>query len=106
MEYNGVRMRILAGSAETDGAFSVMTVVLPPYSGGRESQCHEVRIEACYVAEGIVALTRGDETVVLSTGDMELLRSGEAHTWWNPAALPARLLLIYAPGGTVAWDTS
>lgn len=91
--------QILATGTQTNGAYAVMTVTLPPFSAGPALHRHDAHVEGCYVVAGIVALTRGEETVVLSTGELQLLPPGEVHTWWNPASLPARLLLIYAPGG-------
>jgi mannose-6-phosphate isomerase-like protein (cupin superfamily) len=58
---------------------------------------HHADDEAWYVLEGRLAFTLGDETVEAAAGEAVCARRGVAHTYWNPAAEPARYLLLMTP---------
>ena len=53
--------------------------------------------EAWYVLEGALHIRRGDEIVEAVSGSAVLVRRGQAHTYWNPAAEPARYILVMTP---------
>jgi mannose-6-phosphate isomerase-like protein (cupin superfamily) len=91
-------VRILASGAETGRAFSLVEYILPPYSAGVALHSHGDYLEGCYMLEGLLALTCGDETLMLAPGEVQLISPGAGHTCWNPTPVPARLLLIFAPG--------
>lgn len=99
MEYQREQQfHILAGSNETGGAFTVATCTLPPYGTGPPVQTQSGRIIGWYVLAGVLALTRVEETMVLTTGELQLLQPDQAGQYWNPGAAPTRLLLLIAPG--------
>ena len=58
---------------------------------------HHEDDEAWYVLEGRLAFTLGDETVEAAAGDAVCAGRGVPHTFWNPAAEPARYLLVMTP---------
>jgi quercetin dioxygenase-like cupin family protein len=91
--------RVLLTGRETGGAFALLALTLAPFSPGAPPHRHQAHSEACYVLAGTLAITRGDDTVVLSAGESLLVRPGVVHTCWNPTASGATLLLIYTPGG-------
>lgn len=53
--------QILVTSAETNGAFGLVARTLPPFSPGPGLCRHEGQLVGCYVAAGLVALTRGEQ---------------------------------------------
>nr|MCU0493336.1 cupin domain-containing protein [Chloroflexaceae bacterium] len=108
---------VLVTGAETGGAFSLVTLTLPPYHPGLPPHVHQRQAEGCYVLGGTLAFTHGDRTITLTHGASVLVPPGVPHTCWNPTAAPAAILLIYAPGcdedeaqalasGVVGEDTS
>jgi hypothetical protein len=94
--------QILISGAETDGAFEILACTLPPYSPGYRLRRQDGPLTSCYVASGIIALTRGGATITLTAGELAVLRPEEVHRCWNPSSAPARLLLISPPGGEPA----
>jgi len=50
--------------------------------------------EAWYVLEGTLIVRVGDKDVEARAGSAVLVPHGTPHTYWNPAAGPARYLLI------------
>lgn len=116
------RYQILASGAETAGAFGLVACTLPPFSAGPTLDRQGAALAGWYVVAGTLALTSDNATTVLRAGELQLLRPGAAHRCWNPSPVPARLLLLVAPGGSAddlealaegdngsgsgAWDTS
>jgi hypothetical protein len=94
--------RVLASGADTGGAFGLVACTLPPFGAGPHLAWPQPTLAGWYVVAGVLALTRDAETVVLKAGELALLRPGESHHCWNPSPTPARLLLLVAPGGSVA----
>lgn len=55
---------------------------------------HRKDEEAWYVLEGTLIVRVGDKDVEAHPGSAVLVPRGTPHTYWNPAAAPARYLLI------------
>jgi mannose-6-phosphate isomerase-like protein (cupin superfamily) len=55
---------------------------------------HHKDDEAWYVLEGTLVVRVGDKDVEAHAGSAVLVPRGTPHTYWNPAAEPARYLLI------------
>jgi len=53
--------------------------------------------EAWYVLEGELRVCAGPDDVAVKAGGAILVPRGTPHTYWNPAAEPARYLLIMTP---------
>lgn len=90
---------VLATGLDTNGAFALATLTLPPFSPGAPLHHHPRHAEGCYVLAGTLAATQADRTVMLAAGASVLVPPGIAHTCWNPTAAPTTVLLIYTPGG-------
>ncbi len=58
---------------------------------------HHKDDEAWYVLEGELRVRVGAEEVAVKAGASAFVPRGTAHTYWNPAAEPARYLLIMSP---------
>jgi quercetin dioxygenase-like cupin family protein len=88
---------VLLSSAETNGAFVIATLTLPPHSPGLPLHAHPGYAEGHYVLSGTLAVTIAERTVIVRAGSALCVPPGVAHACWNPAAAPAMLLLIAAP---------
>jgi mannose-6-phosphate isomerase-like protein (cupin superfamily) len=58
---------------------------------------HHKDDEAWYVLEGELRVRVGAEEVAVKAGASVFVPRGTAHTYWNPAAEPARYLLVMSP---------
>lgn len=91
----GTHVRFLCESPATEGAFSMMEVLLPP--GGGPPPHHHAWDEAYYIADGAVRFTLGDETTVVSRGDFVYAPAGTIHGFVGVSDEPARVLILDAP---------
>jgi mannose-6-phosphate isomerase-like protein (cupin superfamily) len=96
-EARGSEMWFKATAATTSGRFSLMERTLPP--GGRMPPAHRHtgNEEAYFVLDGTVEFRIADEVFDGTSGTFVLVPSGEAHTFGNTSAAPARLLVLHAP---------
>jgi len=58
---------------------------------------HREDDEAWFVLEGRLGFRIGDEDVEAGAGESILVERGTPHSYWNPAAEPARYLLVMTP---------
>lgn len=58
---------------------------------------HHADDEAWYVVEGTLMFRVGDEEVEARAGSAVMVPRGKAHTFWNPAAEPARYMIVMTP---------
>ena len=58
---------------------------------------HRSDDEAWIVLEGRLGFRVGDEEREVAAGDSLLVSRGTPHSYWNPAAEPARYLLVMTP---------
>ncbi|GAB4120544.1 MAG: hypothetical protein Fur005_48250 [Roseiflexaceae bacterium] len=87
-------------AAEAQCEVGLAIHLLHPYARGFALHGHNHHHELCYVLEGVLAARHADEVVVLHAGELLNTPPGVEHTYWNPAATPTRLLLIYTPGAS------
>ena len=50
--------------------------------------------EAWYVLQGALCVRAGDEVLEIKAGGAAVVPGATAHTYWNPAAEPARYVLV------------
>ncbi|HLI74339.1 MAG TPA: cupin domain-containing protein [Acidimicrobiales bacterium] len=96
-EARGSEMWFKATAATTDGRLSLMERTLPP--GGRmpPPHRHTGNVEAYVVLDGAVEFHVADEVTEGGPGTFVLVPAGDAHTFGNTSAAPARLLVLHAP---------
>lgn len=58
---------------------------------------HHLDDEAWYVLEGTLGFRVGDEEFEAPAGSAVHVLRGQAHTYWNPSARPARYVIIMTP---------
>ena len=90
---------IKATGAETEGRFSIIEVTIPPYFADIVPHFHQTTAEAIYLTQGMLAVTLGDETIVVRQGSFILVPPKQIHRFWNPAATQATFVAIFSPPG-------
>jgi quercetin dioxygenase-like cupin family protein len=90
---------IKTSGAETDGRYSLVEVTVPPYYTGIWPHFHEQTSEAIYLTHGMLAVTLGEETMVVRQGSFVLVPPNQPHRVWNPAATQATFLAYFSPAG-------
>ena len=84
---------------ETDSGRALLSWDAPPRAGGIPVHVHERTEEGFYVLRGQLALWRDGDVVVRGTGSYTVVRSGQQHSFWNPADEPAAYLTAIVPPG-------
>jgi mannose-6-phosphate isomerase-like protein (cupin superfamily) len=93
------RTTFLLRSQQTEGRYSLVEHTFPPQFAGPPAHVYRHYDHAWYVLEGAVEVTCGGRIIQAPAGTFVLVPKGIAHTFSNPAAVPARMLEIDAPGG-------
>ena len=96
-EARGSHMWFKAIGSTTGGRFSLMERTLP--AGGRMPPPHRHvgNDEAYFVLEGTIEFRVAGEVFAGGPDTFVLVSAGEAHTFGNTSASPARLLVLHAP---------
>lgn len=58
---------------------------------------HHADDEAWYVLEGVLMFRVGEDEIEAPVGRAVMAPRGRPHTYWNPAAEPARYLIVMTP---------
>jgi mannose-6-phosphate isomerase-like protein (cupin superfamily) len=85
-----------------NGSFVVAEWTEPPAPPGERRlvaplHVHHDEDEVWYVLEGALRFRIGEEEVEARAGGAVLAARGLPHTFWNPAAEPARYLVVMTP---------
>lgn len=88
-----------ATGADTDGRFALVEVTIPPYFSDIWPHFHQETAEAIYLTQGMLAVTLGEETMVVRQGSFILVPPQQIHRVWNPAATQATFLSYFTPAG-------
>ncbi len=89
---------ILLTGEQTGGRFSLWHEITPP-GGGPPLHFHINDDEAFYVLEGTIAFFQNSHWQEVGAGGSAFVPRGQLHTFKNPGAKPARMLLSTSPGG-------
>lgn len=93
----GERLTIRVHSSETGGKFSIMESIA---GHGAATPTHtHVEDEVFHILEGEIVFSLSGEISVLGKGDAIYIPGGAPHAWRNNAGTPARMLVIFSPGG-------
>ena len=93
-----VEMAFKVRSEQTPGAVAVQEWELGPRRLGAPPHRHEHEDEIFHVLEGEVSVMQDDEVTSAGPGSYVVLPRGHFHTFWNAGDVPARMLVIIAPG--------
>ncbi|MFE6779277.1 cupin domain-containing protein [Streptomyces sp. NPDC057702] len=89
-------MAVKAGTADTEGRFSLMEVVV---AQDIPRHVHHVADECVYVLDGELAVEFDDRTQTVTAGQFVLLPHGVPHALRPATTPPPRVLQISSPGG-------
>ena len=84
---------------EAESPYSLAEWLAPPGVPGPPLHVHRKTDEAFYVLEGTFGFQTGAETIDAPPGAFVVIPRGLAHTYWNQAESPARLLMMISPPG-------
>jgi mannose-6-phosphate isomerase-like protein (cupin superfamily) len=97
VDLNGSKLRLLADSSDTHGAWSCAELTENP---GYKTQVHwHTWDESFYVLNGTLTAMVNDSDYVLPAGSYLLIPRGTPHAQGNFAKEPVRLLLTMRPSG-------
>ena len=83
---------------DTGGAFDFFIVEVAPH-GGPPLHVHHTRDEAIHVLKGRYKIRVGDEIFHCEEGGFAYLPARLPHTFLNLTGDPARVVVVYTPGG-------
>lgn len=86
-----------ATADETDGAFVLFEITVPPGRGAPMHR-HAVDAECFYVLDGTLTLTTPEGRISARAGDTCFLPATGAHSFCNEGSEPVRALVIATPG--------
>lgn len=94
----GMNHRYLLLASESAGHFMTFVVDVPPGCGAPMHR-HDRDSEAFFMLEGeITAMHQDGSSTVIGEGDFVWFGPGHAHSFANASDVPARALIIQAPG--------
>jgi quercetin dioxygenase-like cupin family protein len=94
----GGRYTIKASGENTNGAYTLIEMFLPPQSGPMP-HLHQREEESFYILEGSLLFQVGDETLTAGAGAFVKAPRGVSHAFKNVGTTPARVLLLVIPAG-------
>lgn len=94
----GSQLTLKAVGADTEGTFALMEYVLAP-GGGAGLHRHSREDETFYVLAGELAVQLGDETAVVTPGELLRIPRGTPHAFVNRGPAPLTALVLLTPAG-------
>jgi quercetin dioxygenase-like cupin family protein len=95
----GGRMVIKVLDGDAGGAYSVHESTIPPGSPGPRPHIHRHHEEAFYVLEGELTVRVEQDEIAAPAGSFVVVPRGGIHQPSNQGTEPARVLLVFSPGG-------
>jgi quercetin dioxygenase-like cupin family protein len=92
-------IRYLRTGDDTGGHMTLLEIPCPPSSVVAPIHTHTLEDEYQMILEGEVGFELGGETIHAKAGDMIVQPRGVPMAIWNPTDKPARLLVMFCPGG-------
>ncbi|MBL8797029.1 MAG: quercetin 2,3-dioxygenase [Planctomycetia bacterium] len=89
---------ILAGAADTGGAYALIHALVPA-GGGPPPHIHRREDEAFYVLEGQLTFHADGQSFAASAGAWITLPQGSLHHFKNTGTTPAKMLILVNPSG-------
>ena len=91
-----VQMNLLVAPGSAEG-FAVFVSTFPPFGGGPPTHHHNSYDEAFYVLSGEMEFRVDGETARVGAGSMAWVPRGATHSFRNPCAEAARMLVVTTP---------
>lgn len=89
---------IKASGSDTEGAYALVDVVVPP-GAGPPPHVHHREDEAFSILEGTFEFLAGDKTVRVNAGNFIHAPRNIVHTYRNVGSTPGRMLVVASPPG-------
>ena len=99
----GYVLETKATDGHTRGAYAFQEMTVAPGFPWIPPHIHRNEDEALYGLEGEVAVRVGDETHMVRPGTYVLMPRDVVHTFSNPGAVPAKVVVISSPGAVVGY---
>ena len=90
----GVDIRILVRSSQTDYQYTCVEAALAPKTMGPSPHIHENLDEISFVLEGTLSVMVEDTVYEVPPGGIQMRPSGLVHSFWNAGDKPLRFLDI------------
>jgi mannose-6-phosphate isomerase-like protein (cupin superfamily) len=92
-----VRLRILEDGGTTSHRLGLAEITIGPGAAGPPQHRHAEHDEGFYVVSGTVRFTVGAQVHDATAGTLVMVPPGAAHTFANPADVPAVILNTFTP---------
>jgi quercetin dioxygenase-like cupin family protein len=92
-------IRYLLTGEDTGGHMTMLEIPCPPSSVVAPIHTHTLEDEFQVILEGEVGFELGGEVIHAKAGDTIVQPRGVPMAIWNPTDRPARLLVMFCPGG-------
>jgi quercetin dioxygenase-like cupin family protein len=99
LHFLGATVDVLVDAEDTGRAWSLICFAIPGGFRGPAPHRHAATTEVVFVVAGRIRLRLGEEQRVLGPGEAVVVPPGEAHAYSNPFAEPARVRVLFTPGG-------
>ena len=99
----GYVLETKATDDHTRGAYAFQEMTVAPGFPWIPAHVHRNEDEALYGLEGEVAVRVGDQIHTVGPGTYVLMPRGIVHTFSNPEAVPARVLVVSSPGAVIGY---
>lgn len=97
--FMGMHIAYKVSAAETDGAWALLELLLPPHFSGLPLHWHESTHQGFYVLQGRITFQLGTQIFTADPGAFVDVPTYVRHTFGNLHDQPARLLEVIMPGG-------
>jgi quercetin dioxygenase-like cupin family protein len=94
----GSQLTLKAVGADTEGAFALMEYVLAP-GGGAGLHRHSREDESFYVLAGELTVQLGEQTAVVTPGELLRIPHNTRHAFINRGPEPLTALVLLTPAG-------
>ena len=88
---------------DTRGAYALQEMTVAPGFPWSPPHIHHNGDEGMYVLEGECTVLIGEDVHTLGAGAFALMPRGIVHTFSNPGAVPARVIVISSPGAVIGY---
>jgi quercetin dioxygenase-like cupin family protein len=96
-EITGEAITFVETSAETNGAYTLIEVVVAPGGGVPMAHVHPNQSETFEVIEGHLSMKAGRDKLVARPGDVVTVAPGQVHKFWNDRDYPVHFRCTVAP---------
>jgi quercetin dioxygenase-like cupin family protein len=96
-DVTGETITFLKTAADTDGAYTLIDVVVAPGGGVPMAHVHPNQTETFEIVSGRLSLRSGGDLVEADAGDVVRVHPGRVHRFWNATAHPVRFLCKVEP---------